>query len=86
MISNKKWQPFFIINFLFLFCQGNTPLLLAYMNGQGALCRVLVRAGACLAAENKEGISIFNYQVCTLVLRGDYKLLLGVEPIKNDVG
>ncbi|CAG9559103.1 unnamed protein product [Danaus chrysippus] len=45
--------------------QGNTPLLLAYMNGQGAVCRVLVRAGACLAMENKEGISIFNYQVAT---------------------
>ncbi|GBP74886.1 Rabankyrin-5 [Eumeta japonica] len=43
--------------------QGNTPLLLAYMNGQGAMCRALVRAGACLAAENKEGVSIFNYQV-----------------------
>ncbi|CAH2259533.1 jg24264 [Pararge aegeria aegeria] len=45
--------------------QGNTPLLLAYMNGQGAMCRVLVRAGACFAHENKEGISIFNYQVAT---------------------
>ncbi|XP_060806538.1 rabankyrin-5 isoform X1 [Amyelois transitella] len=45
--------------------QGNTPLLLAYMNGQGAMCRALVRAGACLAQENKEGISIFNYQVAT---------------------
>lgn len=33
------------------------------MNGQGAMCRVLVRAGACLAQENKDGISIFNYQV-----------------------
>ncbi|PZC83497.1 hypothetical protein B5X24_HaOG207480 [Helicoverpa armigera] len=45
--------------------QGNTPLLLAYMNGQGTMCRVLVRAGACLAQENKDGISIFNYQVAT---------------------
>ncbi|XP_048482111.1 rabankyrin-5 [Plutella xylostella] len=45
--------------------QGNTPLLLAYMNGQGALCRVLVRAGACLAHENRDGVSIFNYQVAT---------------------
>lgn len=45
--------------------QGNSPLLLAYMNGQGAMCRVLVKAGACLAQENKEGISIFNYQVAT---------------------
>ncbi|XP_063628854.1 rabankyrin-5 [Cydia splendana] len=45
--------------------QGNTPLLLAYMNGQAAMCRVLVRAGACLAQENKDGVSIFNYQVAT---------------------
>ncbi|XP_013141938.1 PREDICTED: serine/threonine-protein phosphatase 6 regulatory ankyrin repeat subunit A [Papilio polytes] len=45
--------------------QGNTPLLLAYMNGQAAMCRVLVRAGACLAQENKDGLSIFNYQVAT---------------------
>ncbi|KOB75933.1 Ankyrin repeat and FYVE domain-containing protein 1, partial [Operophtera brumata] len=40
----------------------NTPLLLAYMHGQGVMCRVLVKAGACLAQENKEGLSIFNYQ------------------------
>lgn len=33
------------------------------MNGQGAMCRVLVKSGACLAQENKDGISIFNYQV-----------------------
>ncbi|VVC93132.1 unnamed protein product [Leptidea sinapis] len=45
--------------------QGNSPLLLAYMNGQAAMCRVLVRAGACLALENKDGVSIFNYQVAT---------------------
>ncbi|KAL4711825.1 hypothetical protein ACJJTC_005994 [Scirpophaga incertulas] len=45
--------------------RGNSPLLLAYMNGQGALCRVLARAGACLAQENKDGVSIFNVQVAT---------------------
>ncbi|VEN57070.1 unnamed protein product [Callosobruchus maculatus] len=42
---------------------GNSPLLLAYMNGNGNLCRVLVKANACLASENVEKITIFNYQV-----------------------
>nr|CAH7761540.1 unnamed protein product [Callosobruchus chinensis] len=41
---------------------GNSPLLLAYMNGNGNLCRVLVKANACLASENIEKITIFNYQ------------------------
>lgn len=54
--------------------QGNTPLLLAYMNGQGAMCRVLVRAGACLAQENKDGISIFNYQVSLSIAPVRYPL------------
>ncbi|XP_077288215.1 rabankyrin-5 [Arctopsyche grandis] len=45
--------------------QGNSPLLLAYMRGQGALCRVLVNAKARLATENKDGVTIFNYQVAT---------------------
>ncbi|KAF5296308.1 hypothetical protein FQA39_LY12525 [Lamprigera yunnana] len=44
---------------------GNTPLLLAYMKGNGNLCRVLVKANACLAAENNERVTIFNYQVAT---------------------
>lgn len=45
--------------------QGNTPLLLAYMRGETQLCRVLVRSGACLGAENKDGVSIFNYKLAT---------------------
>lgn len=45
--------------------QGNTPLLLAYMRGQAALCKVLVKHGACLGAENKDGITIFNFQLAT---------------------
>lgn len=45
--------------------QGNTPLLQAYIKGQGQLCRVLVKAKACLAAENQERVTIFNYQVAT---------------------
>ncbi|KAK4878403.1 hypothetical protein RN001_010909 [Aquatica leii] len=44
---------------------GNTPLLLAYMKGNGNLCRVLVKANACLAAENNDRVTIFNYQVAT---------------------
>lgn len=44
---------------------GNTPLLIAYMKGNGNLCRTLVRAGACLGSVNKDGITIFNYQVAT---------------------
>ncbi|KAL3271269.1 hypothetical protein HHI36_021760 [Cryptolaemus montrouzieri] len=42
---------------------GNSPLLLAYMKGNGNLCRSLVKANACLGYENNERITIFNYQV-----------------------
>ncbi|KAK9304700.1 hypothetical protein QLX08_004104 [Tetragonisca angustula] len=52
---------------------GNTPLLIAYMKGNGQLCRTLVKAGACLGSMNKEGITIFNYQVATKQLL--YRLL-----------
>lgn len=45
--------------------QGNTPLLLAYMRGQAPLCKVLVKNGACLGAENKDGVTIFNFQLAT---------------------
>ncbi|KDR22440.1 Ankyrin repeat and FYVE domain-containing protein 1, partial [Zootermopsis nevadensis] len=45
--------------------EGNTALLLAYMKGNGNLCRTLVKAGACLGAMNKDGVTIFNYQVAT---------------------
>lgn len=58
---------------------GNTPLLLAYMRGETKLCRVLVKSGACLGAENKDGVSIFNYKLATNQLL--YRLLdeLSVE-------
>ncbi|XP_046739305.1 rabankyrin-5 isoform X1 [Diprion similis] len=52
---------------------GNTPLLIAYMKGNGNLCRTLVKAGACMGSMNKEGITIFNYQVATKQLL--YRLL-----------
>ncbi|XP_050312552.1 rabankyrin-5 [Anthonomus grandis grandis] len=42
---------------------GNSPLLLAYMKGNGNLCRVLVKANACLGAENADKVTVFNYQV-----------------------
>lgn len=45
--------------------EGNTPLLLAYMNGNANLCRALVKSGACLGAVNRNGINIFNCQVAT---------------------
>ncbi|XP_057341018.1 rabankyrin-5 [Microplitis mediator] len=52
---------------------GNTPLLIAYMKGNGNLCRTLVKAGACLGSMNKDGVTIFNYQVATKQLL--YRLL-----------
>ncbi|XP_012273711.1 rabankyrin-5 [Orussus abietinus] len=52
---------------------GNTPLLIAYMKGNGNLCRTLVKYGACLGSMNKDGITIFNYQVATKQLL--YRLL-----------
>lgn len=48
--------------------EGNTALMLAYMKGNGNLCRALVKAGACVGAMNKDGITIFNYQVATKTL------------------
>lgn len=44
---------------------GNTPLLLSFMRGQSPLCKVLVKAGACLGTENKEGINIFSFKLAT---------------------
>ncbi|XP_017140975.1 rabankyrin-5 [Drosophila miranda] len=44
---------------------GNTPLLLSFMRGQAPLCKVLVKAGACLGTENREGINIFNFKLAT---------------------
>ncbi|XP_054279848.1 rabankyrin-5-like [Macrosteles quadrilineatus] len=45
--------------------EGNTALILAYTKGNGNLCRTLVKAGACVGAMNKDGITIFNYQVAS---------------------
>ena len=43
------------------------------MNGNGNLCRAVVRAGACLGVMNKDGASIFNIPVATKQLL--FKLL-----------
>ncbi|XP_054156411.1 rabankyrin-5-like [Oppia nitens] len=52
---------------------GNTPLLLAYMNGNGNLCRGLIKSGAILGTCNNEGVNIFNHSVATKNLL--YRLL-----------
>lgn len=59
---------------------GNTALMLAYMKGNGNLCRALVKAKACIGSMNKDGVTIFNYQVTTKQLL--YSLLnqLSEEP------
>ena len=48
-------------------------LLMAYFNGNGSLCRAVVRAGASLGTCNKEGLTIFNAPVATKQLL--FKLL-----------
>jgi len=59
---------------------GNTPLLLAYMKGNGGLCRALISGGAVLGSLNAQGISLFNCQVASKQLL--FKLLdfLSAEP------
>ncbi len=54
--------------------------MLAYIKGNGGLCRSLVKAGAFLGTLNAQGVSIFNYQVATKQLL--YRLLdfLSQEP------
>ncbi|XP_077510441.1 rabankyrin-5 isoform X1 [Amblyomma americanum] len=64
--------------------EGNSPLLLAYMQGNGNLCRSLVRAGACLGACNQAGVSIFNYQVATKQLLVRLLDFLPKEPPWSD--
>lgn len=44
---------------------GNTPLLLAFMRGQSPLCKALVKYGACLGMENRDGVGIFNFKLAT---------------------
>ena len=60
--------------------KGNTCLLLAYQNGNGNLCRSLVKYGAAIGVYNDDGVSIFNFPVATKQLL--FKLLdsLSSEP------
>lgn len=53
--------------------KGNTALLLAYQNGNGNLCRSLIKYGAAIGTYNDDGISIFNHPVATKQLM--FKLL-----------
>ncbi|GFR77311.1 vacuolar protein sorting-associated protein 27, partial [Elysia marginata] len=59
-------------------------LLLAYLNGNGNLCRALVRAGACLGQLNKDGLSIFNAPVATKQLLFKLLDMLSKEPPWSD--
>ncbi|CAF0854297.1 unnamed protein product [Brachionus calyciflorus] len=45
--------------------KGNTVLLLAYQNGNGNLCRSLIKYGATIGTYNEDGVSIFNYPVAS---------------------
>ncbi|XP_035691517.1 rabankyrin-5-like [Branchiostoma floridae] len=60
--------------------EGNTALMLAYMNGNGGLCRSIVRAGAKLGIMNKHGVSIFNAPVATKQLLYRILDMLSKEP------
>ncbi|GAB1599554.1 rabankyrin-5-like, partial, partial [Argonauta hians] len=60
--------------------EGNTALLLAYLNGHGALCRALVRSNACLGVTNKHGCSIFNATVASKQLIFKLLDMLSKEP------
>uniref|UniRef100_H2YXH3 Ankyrin repeat and FYVE domain-containing protein 1 n=1 Tax=Ciona savignyi TaxID=51511 RepID=H2YXH3_CIOSA len=59
---------------------GNTALLLAYMNGNGSLCRSLVRTGSSLAITNNDGVNLFNHPVATKQLLFRLLDLLSQEP------
>ncbi|CAH1801017.1 unnamed protein product [Owenia fusiformis] len=63
---------------------GNTVLLLAYMNGNGALCRAVVKQGACMATINRQGYSIFNFPVATKQLLVKLLDMLSKEPPWSD--
>ena len=57
-----------------------TALLLAYMKGNGSLCRALISAGAVLGTMNSQGISMFNCQVASKQLLNRLLDFLSVEP------
>ena len=61
--------------------EGNTALLLAYMKGNGSLCRALVKSGVvALGTLNNAEISIFNCAVASKALLSRILDYLSVEP------
>ncbi|CAJ0594224.1 unnamed protein product [Cylicocyclus nassatus] len=56
---------------------GNTALLLAYMAGNGDVCRCLLRAGATMGARNADGATMFTYETPTRLLL--FRLLDSLE-------
>ncbi|XGW21143.1 hypothetical protein V3C99_004247, partial [Haemonchus contortus] len=56
---------------------GNTALLLAYMAGNGDVCRCLLRYGATMGARNVDGATMFTYETPTRLLL--FRLLDSLE-------
>uniref|UniRef100_A0A0N4WMY1 FYVE-type domain-containing protein n=1 Tax=Haemonchus placei TaxID=6290 RepID=A0A0N4WMY1_HAEPC len=56
---------------------GNTALLLAYMAGNGDICRCLLRYGATMGARNVDGATMFTYETPTRLLL--FRLLDSLE-------
>ncbi|KAK5978358.1 FYVE zinc finger [Trichostrongylus colubriformis] len=56
---------------------GNTALLLAYMAGNGDICRCLLRYGATMGARNADGATMFTYETPTRLLL--FRLLDSLE-------
>ncbi|RCN34971.1 hypothetical protein ANCCAN_19174 [Ancylostoma caninum] len=56
---------------------GNTALLLAYMAGNGDVCRCLLRGGATMGARNADGATMFTYETPTRLLL--FRLLDSLE-------
>lgn len=56
---------------------GNTALLLAYMTGNGDMCRCLLRFGATMGARNVDGSTLFTYETPTRLLL--FRLLDSLE-------
>ena len=61
--------------------EGNTALLLAYMKGNGGLCRALVKSGAvALGTLNNAEVSIFSCAVASKALLSRLLDYLSIEP------
>ncbi|KJH51651.1 FYVE zinc finger [Dictyocaulus viviparus] len=56
---------------------GNTALMMAYMAGNGDVCRCLLRYGATMGARNADGRTIFTYETPTKLLL--FRLLDSLE-------